>query len=299
MPQKRKDSETLTIIGQATEIAERLKIKKILVVCESLILWKALLPVYAKNQFIIVIPNKRLAQNITVETCIYDFNSVARADRLQVILRSLLETDKVKQDERILCVYSLSGRKLLDTIQIAWVERFYGPVTRQDLRRISKDIPIELLLQVINLAVEIAQEGREGTPTGTIFVVGDTEKVLELSKPLIFNPFRGYPEDERKISDQRVQESCKELSRIDGAFIIKNSGIVHAAGMYLFPDADKITPMKGLGARHAVASAISENTSAVSVTVSESTGTVRVFSGGKAVKTIRTYRPHSKKLRNP
>jgi diadenylate cyclase len=65
--------------------------------------------------------------------------------------------------------------------------------------------------------------------------------------------------------------------------------------MYLFPDADKITPMKGLGARHAVASAISENTGAVAVTVSESTGTVRIFSGGKVVKTIRTYRPQSKK----
>jgi diadenylate cyclase len=296
MLHKKKDSETLIIIEQATRIAEKLKIKKILVVCESLILWKALLPVYAKNKFIIVIPSKKLAENITVETFICDFKAVTRSDRLQFILRSVIETGKVKQDERILCVYSLSGRKLLDTIRIVWVERFYGPITQQDLRRIGRDIPVELLLQVINLAIEIAQEGREGIPVGTIFVVGDTEKVLELSKPMIFNPFRGYPEDERKITDQRVQESVKELSRIDGAFIIKSSGVVHAAGMYLFPDADKITPMKGLGARHAVASAISENTSAVAVTVSESTGTVRIFSGGKVVKTIRTYRPQSKNI---
>ena len=199
------------------------------------------------------------------------------------------------QDECILCVYSLSGPKLLDTIRTVWVERFYGPITQQDIRRIGKSIPVDLLLQIVNLAVEIAQEGREGVSVGTIFVVGDTEKVLELSKPMIFNPFRGYPEDERKITDQRVQESVKELSRIDGAFIVKSTGVVHAAGMYLFPDADKITPMKGLGARHAVASAISDNTEAVAVTVSESTGTVRIFSAGKVVKTIRTYRPQSKK----
>jgi diadenylate cyclase len=295
MIQKKQNRETLTLIEEATHITEKLKIKKILVVCESLAVWKAVLPVYAKNQFIIVIPSKRLAENITVETFICDFNGVARSDRLQYVLRSVIESGKVKQDERILCVYSLSGRRLLDTMRIVWIERFYGPITQHDLKRIGKTIPVELLLQLINLAIEIAQEGREGTPVGTLFVVGDTEKVLELSKPMIFNPFRGYPEDERNIADQKVQESVKELSRIDGAFIVKDNGVVHAAGMYLFPDADKITPIKGLGTRHAAASAISENTNAVAVAVSESTGTVRVFSGGKSVKTIRTYRPRTKR----
>ena len=295
MLQKKQDRETLTLIEEATNIAERLKIKKILVMCESLAVWKAVLPVYAKNQFIIVIPSKRLAENITVETFICDFNGVTRSDRLQYILRSVIESGKVKKDERILCVYSLSGRRLLDTMRIVWIERFYGPITPHDLKHIGKNISVELLLQLVNLAIEIAQEGREGSPVGTLFVVGDTEKVLKLSKPMIFNPFRGYPEDERKITDQRVQESVKELSRIDGAFIINENGVVHAAGMYLFPDADKITPIKGLGARHAAASAISENTNAIAVTVSESTGTVRIFSGGKPIKTIRTYRPHTKK----
>jgi DNA integrity scanning protein DisA with diadenylate cyclase activity len=295
MIQKKQNRETLTLIEEATHITEKLKIKKILVVCESLAVWKAVLPVYAKNQFIIVIPSKRLAENITVETFICDFNGVARSDRLQYVLRSVIESGKVKQDERILCVYSLSGRRLLDTIRIVWIERFYGPITHHDLKRIGKTIPVELLLQLVNLAIEIAQEGREGAPVGTLFVVGDTEKVLELSKPMIFNPFRGYPEDERNIADQKVQESVKELSRIDGAFIVKDNGAVHAAGMYLFPDADKITPIKGLGARHAAASAISENTNAIAVAVSESTGTVRVFSGGKSVKTIRTYRPRTKR----
>lgn len=297
MLQNKKSSETITLIEQALQIAEKLRIKKILIVCETLSLWKSVLPAYVKNKFLIIVPSKKLAESITVETFICDFSAVARSDRLHFILRAAVESALVKQDERILCVYSLSGRRLLDTIGVVWVERFHGPIMQQDLARISRSIPVELLLQIVNLAVEIAQEGREGSPVGTIFVVGDTDKVLEISKPMIFNPFRGYPEDERKITDPRVRESVKELSRIDGAFIIKSTGVVHAAGMYLFPDADKITPLKGLGARHAVASAISENTGAVAVTISESTGTVRIFSGGKAVKTIRTYRPQSKKTK--
>ena len=60
MLKKKQDRETLTLIEEATNIAEKLKIKKILVMCESLAVWKAVLPVYAKNQFIIVI----LLQNL-------------------------------------------------------------------------------------------------------------------------------------------------------------------------------------------------------------------------------------------
>ena len=73
MLQNKKDSETIILIEQATKIAEKLKIKKILVICESLVVWKAVLPVYAKNKFIIVIPSRKLAENITVETFICDF----------------------------------------------------------------------------------------------------------------------------------------------------------------------------------------------------------------------------------
>jgi hypothetical protein len=67
MLQKKQDRETLTLIEEATHIAEKLKIKKILVVCESLAVWKAVLPVYTKNQFIIVIPSKDLLKTLPLK----------------------------------------------------------------------------------------------------------------------------------------------------------------------------------------------------------------------------------------
>ncbi len=291
MAQSRQDRETQVLIEEATQVAEKLKIKKIIVVCESLKLWKALLPYYGKQQFIIALAAKKLAESITVETFLCDFTGVARSDRLDYVLRSVVESGKVKKGERIMCMYSLSGRKAVDTLRVVRVEEHYGPISPHDLKRIGKNIPVDLLFLIVNLAMEIGQEGREGTAVGTIFVVGNTDKVLELSKPLIFDPFKGYGEEERNVFDVKVQESIKELTLIDGAFIIRDDGVVMSAGRFLHADAGKSTAMKGLGARHASAAAISLNTSAVAVTVSESTGTVRIFSGGKAVRSIRSYRP--------
>ncbi len=117
---------------------------------------------------------------------------------------------------------------------------------------------------------------------------------IELSKPMIFNPFLGYKKEERNIFDQKVQESIKELALIDGAFVISSEGIVEAAGMFLHAGSGKNTPMRGLGARHAAAAAISLHTDSVAVAISESTGAVRIFSGGKAVRTFKSYRPQGR-----
>ena len=291
MSNRSTDKETQAIIEQAALLAEKLKIKKILVVCESLSLWKALLPHYANHQFIIALSNKKLAESITVETFLADFNGITRRDRLDYILRSAIEAEKVRKGERILCLCSLSGQKPLDTIRVVRIQEYYGPISPHDLKRIGRNIPVELLFLVVNLAIEIGQEGREGLPVGTIFVVGDTEKVLELSKPMIFNPFKGYGPEETNIFDVKVQESVKELTLIDGAFIIREDGVVLSAGRFLHAGAGKSSPMRGLGARHAAASAISHHTNSVAITVSESTGTVRIFSGGKSVRTIRSFRP--------
>jgi len=285
------DKETQFFIEQATQLAEKLKIKKILVVCELFSLWKALLPHYANHQFIIALSNKKLAESITVETFLSDYNGITRRDRLDYILRTAVESEKLKKGERILCLYSLSGQKPIDTVRIVRIQEYYGPIPPHDLKRIGKTIPVDLLFLVVNLAIEIGQEGREGLPVGTIFVVGDTEKVLELSKPMIFNPFKGYGPEETNVFDVKVQESLKELTLIDGAFVIREDGVVLSAGRFLHAGAGKSSPMRGLGARHAAASAISSHTNCVAITVSESTGTVRVFSGGKSVRTIRAFRP--------
>ena len=51
----------------------------------------------------------------------------------------------------------------------------------------------EVLESLIELAVEIAREGREGRRVGTLFTLGDEEAVLAKSRALILNPLEGHP----------------------------------------------------------------------------------------------------------
>ena len=292
MTGEKAEKESIVLIEEAIAIAEKLKIKKILIVCEKAVLLKTI-PAYSeKCQFLVALSQEKLAEDIFHETVICDFKGVTRRERLDYILRTAVELGTLKKGEKVICLYSLSGTKLVDSLRIVKGEEHYSHISMGDLKRIAKNIPTEVLYALVNLAVEIGREGREGVSVGTIFVVGDTEKVDEFSKPMIFDPFLGYPEDERRISDPKVQESIKELTLIDGAFIIRDDGVVVSAGRYLHAGGGKTAPLRGLGARHAAAAAITASTDAIAITVSESTGTVRIFSSGKTIMSIRASRPH-------
>ena len=135
--------------------------------------------------------------------------------------------------------------------------------------------------EVLELAIELSLEGREGKPVGTIFVIGDTRNVIRHSHQMVPNPFKGY---KINILDRNTREIIKEFAFLDGAFIINKSGRVLCAGRYLDIDFKKINVHvpSGLGGRHLAAAGISKLTKAIVITVSES-GIVRVFKNGKII----------------
>src|SRR5205823_1803600 len=160
-------------------------------------------------------------------------------------------------------------------------------------RVLGKSVPLDVLRATVDLATEIGREGREGQPVGTILVVGDTRKVLSLSKFQNFNPFRGYTRLERDIRRRDVREQIKEIAKLDGAILIGRDGIAEAACLHLAARADGITLSKGYGSRHMAAAGISKHTNAIAFAVSQSSGTVRVFQRGDLVLHIEPLaRPH-------
>ena len=162
-------------------------------------------------------------------------------------------------------------------------------MTGRDLRQLETRVPLDTLKIVVDLAVEIGREGREGKPVGTLLVVGDSRKVLNCSRPAGFDPVKGYSRKERNLNDPRVREGIKEIAQMDGAIIVSADGTVEATCRYLDCSAADVTLSKGLGARHWAAAAISRATNAVAVTVSQSNGTVRIFQNGETVLRIEPY----------
>jgi DNA integrity scanning protein DisA with diadenylate cyclase activity len=121
---------------------------------------------------------------------------------------------------------------------------------------------------------------------GTIFVLGDHEKVLQLSRQMIINPFLGYSEEERNILNPDLIGTIKEFSAIDGAFVIKDNGVIVTAGRHLNAALESKDFPKGLGSRHIAAAGITSITLAIAVVLSESSGTVSVFKNGKILVNI-------------
>ena len=203
----------------------------------------------------------------------------------QALLEAIAD-DLLQTGARVVALYAGFERENIDTLSIINLSEHLSKLTSRDLQRLETQVPLPTLRRVVDLAVEIGREGREGKSVGTMFVVGNHRKVMEMSHEQIHDPFKGYQKKDRMISNPRVRESIKELAQIDGAFVVSSDGCVIAAGRILDAPAQDLTLSKGLGARHWAAAAISRATNAVAIAVSESTGTVRLFQNGVVVLRI-------------
>jgi DNA integrity scanning protein DisA with diadenylate cyclase activity len=135
---------------------------------------------------------------------------------------------------------------------------------------------------LFDLAVRVGVEGWEGRPVGALFVVGDSATVMEKSRQLTLNPFQGYSEDERNIMNPEVRHALHAFAVLDGAFVMREDGVVVAAGRYLnFDRGREVDVPLGLGARHMAAAGISRDSDAIAIVVSQTSGSVRAFRQGK------------------
>jgi len=153
------------------------------------------------------------------------------------------------------------------------------------LKKISSDCRPRVLEQAILSAAELAREGREGRKIGTMFIIGDEEATLKESHPLILDPLQGHPPEVKKNYDFNMRETAKELSQLDGAFIISADGTILSAARYINADSTGINLPLGLGARHVAAAALTRATRSVAVVVSLSS-VVRIFYQGQIVAEI-------------
>ncbi len=148
----------------------------------------------------------------------------------------------------------------------------------------------EVFGAVLNIALEIGREGREGRMIGTAFLIGDAEEILKNSRQLILNPFQGHVMGERSVLNPEIKESIKELAQLDGVFVISKDGVIESAGVYLTVDTSGVDIPRGLGSRHAAVAATTAKMRCVGITVSQSGGIVRVFKDGRVVLTIEPQR---------
>jgi DNA integrity scanning protein DisA with diadenylate cyclase activity len=148
------------------------------------------------------------------------------------------------------------------------------------------DIREEVFEDVYGLSLELSREGREGKPIGTTFLIGNAPDVMAKSTQLILNPFEGHAPSTRNVTSPEIRETVKELSQIDGAFVIAGDGTIQAAGRYITIDTSRASIPKGLGTRHASVAGITKETPAIGIVLSQSGGKISLFKDGRIFRVI-------------
>jgi diadenylate cyclase len=243
-----------------------------------------------KKKLVYAVSEERLAQSLRRQgyVCVtvppYDYS---RVEKVKVALVSAMTANVLADGENVLCLTGRSGARMPDTLIRLQIGRGFEEKAAIDTIGLGAEFNPQVVEALVSLAMAIGHEGFEGYPIGTIFVLGDSTVVMEQSKQLTINPFGGISEAERNVLDPNIREALKNFAVLDGAFVIREDGVVLAAGRYLQVGAAAagkgVELPLGLGARHAAASAITVETRAISISVSQSSGTVRVFKDGEPV----------------
>lgn len=277
----------------AFETARRLGASGVLVLPEGPIDWELARELGEDVPIIVAASSERqleAARSAGVTVVEVEPTEASIAERISLALIEAVAGDILLAGAQVVVVYSGFDAEDLDSITVIRLGEHLERLTAHDLRALETTVPFETLKAVVDVAVEIGREGREGKNVGTLIVVGDSRGVLPRTRQLGFDPFKGYRRKERNLRDPRVREAVKEIAQLDGAFVVARDGTVEAACRLIDAPMTGLSLPKGLGTRHWAAAAITEATKAVAVVVSQSNGAVRLFQGGDVILRIAPMR---------
>lgn len=206
-----------------------------------------------------------------------------RMGQLKSALFVALTKGIISPRDRVCCIGGLKGSDKIDTVVVFDVASEFAQFYIENKSTLPEGVKPEVLERVIDIAMELSVEGREGKPVGSLFIIGRYGEIKPYVKQLVLNPFFGYEPDERNVLSPFMDETVKEFSLLDGAFVIDGAGTLESAGALVHtPDFNLKLP-GGLGARHAAAYSISLAADCIAIVVSSSTGQVSLFRRGQMV----------------
>jgi diadenylate cyclase len=287
-------TKTMPILLElACETVGRLGLSGVLILPEGPMDWKGLAAVADHVPVLVAVHLARHAEAIRdagLTAIEVEASDAAVPEQISLALIEAVSHDHLAAGARVVVIYSGFEAETLDSLTVVRLGEHLERLTSRDLRALETSVPFETLKAVVDIAVEIGREGREGKSVGSLIVVGDVRNVMARTRTLGFDPFKGYRRKERNLRDLRVREAIKEIAQMDGAFVVARDGTVEAACRIIdAPNTGLVLP-KGLGTRHWAAAAITNVTNALAVVVSQSTGTVRLFQKGEIILRIAPMR---------
>lgn len=288
--QQRRDRLNRILLRQAGRIAKGAECSAVVVFEDSLAEGFDPAAVFGDIRPILVCEQEVDEEHARAWSAVINVRAFARRRLAQ--LRSALLVGMTRRligfRDRLLCLGGMPGSGVLDTLLVVDVEREFSNLLVDPANLLPPGVRPEVLERILAVATELAVVGREGRPVGALFVIGDAQRVERLTKPLVMNPFLGYKDEDRNVLNPFMDETLKEFSLLDGAFVIRGDGVVVSAGSLILATDSSQTLPSGLGARHAAAAAVSRASNSIAVCVS-TTGQVTVFRRGLMVPLIEKF----------
>ena len=282
-------NETRLLIDYGFNLARNLKIKTVLVIGE-LVTDRKMVDKHREDESIIWVSRDAEKAQPDIKKgdhlVFIPHSPVERMDQISLALILSVMHGYIQEDDSIVCLLGVSGSKRLDNLLIANPRRDFEWFKGDSFEKTRLPVSQEFI-RLIDIALRFANEGREGKSIGTVFLLGDIEELNSIARPLILNPCHGHPKKSRSIYDPEFVETMREFSALDGGFLIDSKGVVEAAGVYLdAPVTGTVKVQRGLGSRHLAAAAATALSNSIAIVISESSGTVTVFSKGSKVLSL-------------
>jgi DNA integrity scanning protein DisA with diadenylate cyclase activity len=278
--------QTVALLQAARQLYGELPADAVLLLTETDLEWSAVREQLGDARLLVAAEDPELneffKQNPNLTVLDIEPSRATTKERISQVLLEAVRNEQLRHGADVVVLYngieaSGDAPEPVDSLSVIHLGEHLERLTARDLRRLETHVPLETLRAVVSLALAIGREGREGHPVGTMFVVGDTRKVLSMS------PFRGYSQSERDVKNRAVREQIKDIAQLEGSIIIRRDGVAVAGCMRIEAPAKGFRVDMGLGTRHAAAAAISKITKAIAVVVSQSSGSVRLYQNGEMV----------------
>ncbi|MDR0306196.1 MAG: diadenylate cyclase [Chitinispirillales bacterium] len=279
-----KEVPAAKFLHRAYELAEELGVSAVIYHASTVLSVLNFKPKRNLPLYMIVTDRTLTSQKIpgVKETVHVPFRVPNRTNQVELALIYLISQGIIGKDQKVISVLGAPEKEALDTVILS-DSRDYKLFFKLGRKPKPLDLEQQVFSRAIQIASELAYEGREGKPVGTLFILGDHEKVLNSCQQMVVNPFGGYKEENRNVLDPGLEATIKEFAKIDGAFIVRGDGVIVTSGAFIKAQGGAELVQKGFGARHTAAANISAATDALALALSESTRRVSVFKGGKRI----------------
>ena len=190
------ESINKTMIEYAIKIAHDLEADSLLV-CVDVTKDIAAIPEELKKTIgLIIVTNKgqKLPAVVTKYAKRLDVPNVklTRMGKIKIAIAKGIVLGYFKRGDKIICLSGVPKFGYTDSIFFIDVGKEFELLTSDFINDVIEAVQPEVFNAALNIACELAAKGRENRKIGTMFVLGDEKKVMQLSRQMIINPFSGY-----------------------------------------------------------------------------------------------------------